>query len=488
LRLLRRIPGPLLSLCLVALTFGVAWALVTPAFQAPDENQHFAYAEYLARTGHLPGQSGKPSFSTEQREGGLASNSDQVAGSPATKMTWDEDAWHAWQRHDAAMPDALKSDAGGEIPAASNPPLYYLYEALPAKLTQGGDEFTRLAWERIFSAFWLVVLVAFAWLLAGEVFAGDRTAQFLTAATAGLLPMVQFVTASITPDAALYAVWTGALWAGTLVLKRGLTTGRAVLFLGAVGAACVVKATSYALLPGALLVLAIGAWRLHRAGSSRALLRLLAAGAALAVTLGGWFLIAHASNRAGAAQITDAANGQPFHLHDFLSYLYQYYFPRVFGMHRYGFPPYFHGMPLYDIWMRGIWGTFGWTEVRFPEWMYGVLTGITAVLVAGVVAALIRFRRSVDLAVFAFLLLTAVVLLAGLQWTDYNKLLENHRNGAFIQGRYAFPMVAVGGLGVAAAMRLVPRAARAWAIAFVVMGLVFLDLYSLGLTAWRFYA
>lgn len=485
--MLRRLPFPLLALWLTAAILGTAWALVSAPFQAPDENAHFSYVEYLARTGDLPGTPGLPPFSTEQREAGLASNSDQVAGNPAAKMAWDPDAWEAWQRRDRQLGDALRADSGGEVSSSANPPLYYLFEALPAKLTAGNNLFTRLAWERLASVVWSLVLIGFAWLLAGEVFARDRQLQFVAAGVAGLLPMVQFVSASVTPDAMLFAAWAAVFWAGTVILRRGLTPRRAAVFLAFVGASCVVKATSYALLPGTLFVLGLGAWRMRAAGS-KALLRLLGAGAALVLTLGVWFYVAGRSGRAAAAQVTDAANAGTFHLRDALGYLWQYYLPRVFGMDRYPFPGYVDGVPFWDIVMRGVFGTYGWTEVKLPQGLFLALLGVLGAIVAAVVRGVVAFRERVDTAVLGFFLITLASLWVGLQWTDYNILRDSDYQTSFNQGRYLLPMMPVAGLGVALATWQVAARHRLTAIAVVILGLVALNAYSLGLTAWRFYA
>lgn len=486
--MLARLPFPLVALCLTAFLLGTTWSLLTPPFQAPDENAHFSYTEYLARTGHLPGAPLKPPFSTEQREAGIASNSDQVAGNLATKMSWSPQDWRAWQRKDDQVPEAQKRDSGGPVSASPNPPLYYLYAAIPAKATSGSNLFTRLIWERLASMLWAVALVAFAWLLAGEVFNRDRQLQFVAAGVAGLLPMVQFVSASVTPDSMLYAVWAAVLWRGTMVLKRGLDLVNAVTFLAVVGAACVVKATSYALLPGALLVLGVGLWRMRRYGA-RALWPLLAAGAGLALTLGIWFFIAHQSHRSAAAQVSDATStGLPFHLHDFLGYLYQYYFPRLPGQGSYPFPAYFDGVPFYTVVLRGVFGTFGWTEARLPVALYTVLTALSGVLAAAAVAALIRFRKLIDIPVLIFFVVTVLALMAGLQWTDYQKLRESGYTTGFNQGRYLLPLAALGGLGVAAAIRLIPRTLRTAAGASIVGGLVIFNVFSFGVVAWRFYA
>lgn len=485
--MLRRVPFPLLALCVTALTLGTTWSLVTPPFQAPDENAHFSYTEYLARTGQLPGNPLQPPFSTEQREAGLASNSDQVAGNPASKMSWSPQDWRGWQQRDDQLEDAQRSDSGGPVSASANPPLYYLYEALPAKATADTNVFTRLTWERLASMLWAIALVVFAWLLAGEIFARDRQLQFVTAGFAGLLPMVQFISASVTPDAMLYAAWTAILWRGTVVLKRGLTPLTAALFLGAVGAACVVKATSYALLPGALFVLGVGLWRIRHTGA-RAFWRLLAAGGALVLTLGLWFFVAHQSNRSAAAQVADATSSGPFHLPDFLSYLYQYYLPRVPGQGRYPFPSYFDGVPFYDVVLRGVFGTYGWTEARLPEAVHVAVSTLAGLLTATVIAALVRFRKLIDRPVFVFFVLTALALMAGLQWTDYKLLRESNYQTGFNQGRYLLPLVALGGVAVATAVRLVPRPSRTAVIGSIVTALVIFNVYSLGVMAWRFYA
>ncbi|HYM45156.1 MAG TPA: hypothetical protein VES65_03225, partial [Solirubrobacteraceae bacterium] len=46
----RRVPLPLL-VGLIAFGVAAAWALITPAFQSPDESEHFAYVQYFAETG-----------------------------------------------------------------------------------------------------------------------------------------------------------------------------------------------------------------------------------------------------------------------------------------------------------------------------------------------------------------------------------------------------------------------------------------------------
>ncbi len=109
------------------------------------------------------------------------------------------------------------------------------------------------------------------------------------------------------------------------------------------------------------------------------------------------------------------------------------------------------------------------------------------IAVAGLaLAALWRARRRVDLAVVAFLALVAVILLAGLHWTEYRMLASGQ--GPFNNGRYLLPLVGIAGLAVAAALRWLRPAARPLGVAGTLAALLVLNVLSLGLCLERFYA
>ena len=127
--------------------FGLAWALVTPAWQAPDENAHFAYTQDLAERLVLPGDVKRPIFSTEQSRAAAAVQSDQAAGTLAGRPTWTRSAYDQWRATPAISKQ--RRDGGGPNPASSNPPLYYLTAALGYRAAEGGDIFVRLLAARL---------------------------------------------------------------------------------------------------------------------------------------------------------------------------------------------------------------------------------------------------------------------------------------------------------------------------------------------------
>lgn len=482
---LRRVPTPLAALLGVVLVLGVVWTLAVPPFQAPDEQSHFGYVQSLASGPGLPGQPEGLPFSTEQLSAHDYSNSDQTAGIIYAKPSWSPLEWERWQRLDEELPASARSDGGGlGNPADSNPPLYYLYEVVPYALASGGDFFARVTLARMASVLWLLVTVAGAWLLAGEVFRRDRLRQLVTAGVVGLVPMVMFVSAQIGPDTMMYALWTLVMWLGVRIIKQGLTPASAVALLGLTGVAIVVKATSYALVLPALFALGVGLWRL-RGDRRRALTLGGAAVAALLVPVLIWFVVARVTGEQAAAQISDvSANSGGTNPGELVSYLWQFYLPKLPFMTEFAFPG--GGTPANQIFVKQIWGAFGWLEVRFPDGFYRVFLWITVALLVAAVARLVATWRRINPIVAIFLALTALALLAGLHWTDFHQLTGGR--GSFMQGRYLFPIVALGGLAVAQAVSWLRGGGRAAAVGVALGGLLVLQFASLALVAARFYA
>jgi hypothetical protein len=251
-----------------------------------------------------------------------------------------------------------------------------------------------------------------------------------------------------------------------------------------VGLAIVVKATSYALLPGALLVLVVGLLRRQPLPRLHALRLGAASAAGLLLTAGAWFVLARLLDRAAAAQVTSATSTARFNLREFLSYVWQFYLPRL--PFQTDYPSVAHTIPVYDIWLKGTWAAFGWTEVVFRNRVYLVLAALTVIVVVAAGVELWRSRRSADLMIGAFLLVVAVSLISGLHWSEYSQLESGASN--FNQGRYLLPLVGVAGLVLAQALRLLAPARRVLGVAAVLGGLLVLQAFSLGLVLERFYA
>ena len=205
------------------------------------------------------------------------------------------------------------------------------------------------------------------------------------------------------------------------------------------------------------------------------------------MTLGAWVVGARAGDRAVAAQITESSSSGATagtNWRELLSYVWQYYLPRLPFQQRYTVPP--GGYPLLQVWITQAWGAFGWLEVKFPPWVYRVLGVLTVSVFAGGVAALVRARRQVEWRVLAFVALVFFALLGGLHWTDYHQL-ESGTLG-FMQGRYMFPAIGVFGLALGGAVSLLPERRHTGAAGAAIGALLVFHLFALGLVIDRFYA
>jgi 4-amino-4-deoxy-L-arabinose transferase-like glycosyltransferase len=357
--------------------------------------------------------------------------------------------------------------------------------------------FDELFGARLMSALWVPVTVLATWLLAGEVFGRRRMLQTAAAAVPTLAPMFTFISASVSPDGMMYALWSLALWVGVRAVRRGVPLAEGAAFFALVGLACTVKATSYALLVPAAFVVLVGLaarwpWRV------RSVLKLAAAVVVpIAVTLGAWMVVARSTDHPTAAQLSavqvggasagGAAGGADAggtNWREFASYLWQYYLPRLPFQTDFQTP--FRGYPLLQIWIKQGWAAFGWLEVKFPDWVYRILGVMTMAIFAGGLAALIRARRRVDLRVLGFLVLACAALLGGLHWTDYHQIEAGSKG--FMQGRYVFPAISVIALALAGAVSLLPAHRRPAATGAAIAGLLVFHLFALGLVLERFYA
>jgi hypothetical protein len=462
---------------------------VVPPFQVPDEAHHVAYTQSIVARGELPGD-GPNRLSSEESAAFDAALKGNLLGNTFKKPQWSATADRRLRAIEGRLPG---SDGGGPIAQGDNPPLYYLYEAVPYVAGGGASFLDRLHLMRLWSVLLLLATTTGGWLLAGEVFGRDRLLQLAAAALTGLQPMVTFVSAGVNPDAGIFALWTVAFWLGARILRRGLTL-RDGLALGLVaGFAVTEKATSWALVPAVLLAFAVGFRRRDAAREPRPRRALLVALAGLALPAGAWIATAAALGRSvtnKAPHVAGVASPSLTSLHSlrrFAGYVWQYYLPKL------PFQDPFPGLTaggsrFYTTWHETGWGAFGLLDVRLPDWTYSLLAIVSAVVILGGVAALLRARRArrADPALVGFLLLAAIALMFTLHWVDYTFLtLENH---AVEQGRYVLPLVSLGGLALAGSVSLLPRRARAPAVGVVLGGLVALQLGSLGVTLERFYA
>lgn len=474
-RRFRAIPRALLVIEAVAALQVLAWSLALAPLQGPDEVWHVAYVQHLAETGDAPKrEAGRAPYSSE--EGLLLRDLDLMPaiGVPGAKPAWSPVDRDAWERAQAELPDAARENGEGPNPIAQNPPLYYAFESLPYLASSGLNLIDRLFVMGLANGLLYMVSIAFVWLFAGELFGHRRRFQALAAAVAALLPQLAWLAAEVNPDTLLVTIWSAFFWLAARTFRVGLDV-RHGAGVGLVAAGAVLThGRGLALLVPAMAVLVLGAWRGRRPLAALTGAAFAAAGLALA--------FAWTSSSGGAVYGGEAAaSSSAVSIGGFLSYVWQFYFPRLGFMDTAPGPDY----GFREVFIEGFFGTFASLEVQYADWVYDVLQVGWVALAVAVVVLLARRRPAWPLA------LTIALGVAALLFLLHRVAYEHLQGGGgdpIIQGRYILPFAPLFAVAVTWVATALPRrCAGAFAAAVLVAGAL-LQVAGIGLTIARFYA
>jgi hypothetical protein len=480
----RRVPVAL-ALALIAFVNAGAWALITPAFDAPDESEHFAYAQYLAETGNAVGGQGK-AYSSDQT---LAIEATRIFTSNQNgdgKPPWTQRDQRAWDRRTHGT-HANRADGGLALTATgAHSPLYYSLLAPAYWVTHGWSIWTQLTAMRLVSALLGALTVAFAFLTLRELFPRYP----VVAAAGGVLvafePMFSFMSGAVNNDMGVNAAAAALLYLLVRGLRRGLGWPLAVGIGALLTIAPLMKATGFELWPAAALGLAGMLWRRRWMPALRYVGIALGSCAALFLA---WKLLSPTFHRTTFTAPHGTAAGTGYlalhHPIGYLEYLWQVFLPRLWFMPDL-WPQRFPAFDIYGV--RG-WASFGWYAMTFAHWVYRVI--VLAMLAAGALtaAALWRNRRGATRRLgweIAVLVVAIAGVVAGVHAFYYTPV---SRGGIIAEmGRYMFPaIVALAAATVGGAFAFRRRSRVAPYVTALAVSVVVLSYSSQLLAIGRFY-
>ena len=187
-----RDPAPAAGLLVACALLSVAWASSWPRCRAPTSTTTSATSSTWPRPA-----AGRTSASRPGRAGRASSRSCTQLGQPPRADRHRRRPPGLPGHRAAALLAVRGQPAGGRArrrqrpnPVGQNPPLYYGYEAIPYWITRWTELPTRLLFMRLANLPLYLLIVAFTWLAAGEVFgrrrraADDRRGQRRAAAAA----------------------------------------------------------------------------------------------------------------------------------------------------------------------------------------------------------------------------------------------------------------------------------------------------------------
>ncbi len=477
--MLARIPATAWLCALIACLNAACWSVITPPFESPDEPSHYAYVAHLAETGHLPTSSAEEFTPAE----GIALEDlhlTQVSLNPQNGTISTPTEQHKLE-HDlgAGYPRTGNSDAGV---ATTEPPLYYALEAIPYGLAPGGTVLDRLALMRLLSALMGGLTALFVFLFLREALPSEPWAWTVGGIGVAVMPLLGFMSGAVNPDALLFAVSAALFYCLARGFRRGLTPKLAVALGAVIALGFMTKLNFLGLLPGAILGVLVLGRRVART-SRRAATRLLALAGGVAVSpIVLYILVNVLSGRPGVGSVSDGITLTGKHpILAEASYIWQFYLPRLPGMH-----PYFGGLlTTRAFWFDGLVGLYGWLDTTFPGWVYNAAL-LPIALIAALAARTLVVHRHVlrnrlsEAAVYLTMTLGVLILVGA------NDYLSNDP-GEYREPRYLLPMLALWGLTLTLAAR---GAGRRWGPAVgaaIVVLLIAHNLFSQLLTISRFY-
>jgi hypothetical protein len=443
------------ALIVAAIAVGHAsvWAVVTPPDQVPDEGVHVAYADYLSATHQLPPLKPGPDDPNATIPG-FNLLFDAVPFSLTEPTNWSTSRDAALRKALDQLPYATNAAAPGS--AAPYPPLYYAFEAVPARVFHNINALDRFYLMRLWSALLLGVTAACtAWFLR-EALPGRPRVWAVGALAVALQPVAAFMSGGVNNDGMLWAVSAALIALMARTMRIGITTRRAVM-LALLGVAGILTKPGIVTLFPAIAVALFVAARRH---DQRPWREIVIAGAAGVGTLAAWTIFAgrrfdrSPTEALGFSGGTDlAARSGPVSLRGQLSYLWQYYLPKLPFMQK---PPvvYLH-YPVYDVYFRGFVGLLGYFAFGYSYGVVRVAFVIALTFFGFAVATLVQRRHEVrarigELVVYGLMAVTTALFLASVGY--------RHLTGVgipFEQTRYLFPLLPLyGGLmALAAAFR-----------------------------------
>ncbi|HXR28591.1 MAG TPA: hypothetical protein VN772_03355 [Solirubrobacteraceae bacterium] len=465
------------------------WALVSPAFEAPDESDHFAYAQSLLERGQTPARnpaSRLAPFSSAERLALEAISYSTQHTAADSRPPWLSQQRDRYLRRAAALRPAA-DDGGGYETAATHGPIYYAALA-PAYALAGTSPFSQLTLMRLASALIGALTVLFTYLLARELAPGRPWLAVAAALLGAYQPMYGFISGAVNNDVGVNAGAAALELLLIRMLRRGITvpTGAAtgVLLL----ALPAVKGTAFSLYPVAVLVLGAVLWQRHARTDRRGWIAFASAaaltGLLVSVALGGVHTAAAAPGPSAIGSNATAVGGALGDIPGFLSYLWQAFLPRLPGMTAH-FPA--SEYPFYTIFVIRGWAAFGSYTAAFPDWVYGVITGamIATILLCPLAAGREwGWVRSHALELAALVAMPAAVIV-GFEAAYYTPGL---RPVIAEVGRYAFPAIGPLAVLVVGALHAFGRHRLLAVTTAVLVAMIGLSFASQLLTLTSFYA
>lgn len=250
-----------IKLVLLFIGLFIFWSFVTPAFEGPDEQAHFATVNFLVNEDRLPkGEEYDLSAEEKQLQDALGTFRDRFGNNKITyhpEYRINYTSTFTGEYEDDILNSNTRENKTTYVwkEAARYPILYYLYSSIPYRLVYSADIFVRLFMVRIGSILLGVALVAYVYkssLLFFEKKSYAVTASLMIA----IHPMISFTYGGVNSDNLHNLLYTIFLFYCLNFVKYGWEKINILLFSLVMIADFYTKPQAYVMAP--ILFLAFG--------------------------------------------------------------------------------------------------------------------------------------------------------------------------------------------------------------------------------------
>lgn len=474
----------------VAFINAFAWSFFSPQLMGPDEVGHYAYTQTLVQNHDLPSRvPNGGEYGSYGNHQALAVNVAirNVLGNFDGRMPWDRAAYDDWNSQDSRLPDLGKKQGGGWTSAAAYSPLYYAGAAVPYQVTSGSTIWTQNWAMRLFSVLLSLLTVWFCFLFARELLPTVPWAAPIAGLVVAFEPMFVHIGSTVNNDSLLFMSTSALMYVLARILRRGITWGNAAAAGLLMGIGLLAKPTMLAFVPVAAFVFG---YAIVAGGGAQALATRATrlAAAAVAAAVGVIVLLPYyATLGKGDSSLAAASgvnpNGGDDSIVRFVSYIWQWYFPRLPGM---PFVDTTQSLPVLSVYLRGFLANFNSLDTYFADAWYLPATIVLLLLLGGAAAwgwqERARLKEWWPQATLCLLSVAALLLLINLR--SWQQLLFDGK--PFAQGRYLLPLIGLFAVGVVAGAQGYKRWAPALA-GFAVAGLALMNLFGYAATLTRYF-
>jgi hypothetical protein len=425
---------------------GLAYILITPPWQAPDETTHFQFMELLTH------RSLSEIRKIEQK------TADEDYFELERRILESMKKHDAWKNKNISTPDPLPKRFreatfySTSPPKIYRPPLYYLLGAGFLRLFDSQDLETRLYIARLYSLILTLTTVIVSFFIGTLAFQNEREA-LMTGVFVSCLPQFMVIGTSVNSDNLVNLLASGFLLYAVFLLhdqKRDLYLLPIPFFL---------LATLFSSKTGIIMVPVAVLLYIYRIRNSKE------SGVVLILTL---MILA-----SSVLLIQYLWSGMVTRAWQILKVSYDsIHFDLAFDWEFYLF--------FFIILFRSFWFVGGWMAIPWPHWVYAVVGILTIISTAGyfkyLSMRLIRRKVAVLLPTPILLLMSFAALLAfGVTFFYYGFVVD-----VFAQGRYLFPVLpAFAVLFILGLKTLCPKKMVSYLPHAFVIFMVCIDFYSL---------